>query len=148
MIPPPESNIFCLRLHSVVFVRQSPHLFCPLSQVSVYVSPAYLSSCHSLFLALRPVLFSTELSSFSRLGGIIPSPPIMGFLPTALEPVWTGNGIGCWCLDGEGRRRGWRRSTEVLLCGTSGGLSGSLWFGQLAVGMVLWWSPASLEGLA
>lgn len=41
----------------------------------------------SLLLALRPVLLSTELSSFSRLGGIIPSTPRAGLLLIVLQPL-------------------------------------------------------------
>lgn len=110
-----------------------------------------LTSCQSLLLALRPVLLSTELSSFSRLGGITPSPPQAGLLLMFLEPPWggIGKGAGCTCLDGDGeeRRRGWQTSTEGLLSGTSGALSMSMCFRHLAVVFGLCWRVASLVGL-
>lgn len=96
---------------------------------------------------MRPVLLSTELSSFIRLDGIIASPPRAGLLLMVLQPLWGGMGkaMGCKCLDGdgEGRRCGWQTSTEGLLYGTSGALSTSVCFGAF----VLWWTAASLVGL-
>lgn len=101
------------------------------------MSTTSFSSCYSWFLVLRPVLFSTELSSFSRLGGITSSPPVTGFLPATLLPMWeeVGNGMGCRCLDedGEGSWGGWQTSAEGRRSGRSGGLTRSLWFGQLDV---------------
>lgn len=140
----------------------SLHIFLSLLSPVMFISPFKLtvlctslspdtSSCQSLLLALRPVLLSTKLSSFSRLGGIIPSPPRTGLLLMVLQALWggTGKAMGCKCLDGdgEGRRIGWQTSTEGLLCGISGALSMSLCFRQLAAVLVLWWRVASLVGL-
>lgn len=114
--------------------------------------PLWLSplSRHSLFLALRPVLLSTELSSFSRLAGIMASPPKEGFLPVCLYPLWgpTGKGPSCWCLTGEWDegRCGWQASTEVLLRWTSGALNMSTCLRQLAMVLDFCWMLATLTG--
>lgn len=151
VIPPHESNLLSLHLHCVVFHCQPPHfsslnpvmfrLPLQLTALNTFLSPAYFSSCQSFFLALRPVLLSTKFSSFSRLGGIIPSLPRAGFLLVVLQPLLggTGKGMGCECLDGDGQgsRGGWLTSREGLLNGTSGALSRLLFFGKLPMVLVL-----------
>lgn len=140
---------FSVSLHVFLSILSPGIWFVYLSNWPLFL----LTSCQSLLLALRLVLLSTKLSSFIRLGGIRTSPPRTGLLPRVLLLPWGGRGkaIGWECLDedgdGEGRCRGWPASTEVLLSGTSGALSMSLCFRQLAVVIVLGGRVAPLVGL-